>query len=214
MISLFPSAPYLIAYVGAALLLSATPGPDMALFLQRTLAGGRAHGFAAMGGAMTGILVHSLAAGFGLSALISASVGLYSALRFAGALYLLWLAFQALRHGSKIAVDPARESSASLKSTFLTGLLINLTNPKIVLFFVTFLPQFIEPGDAAPEQKFVALGALYVVVSSLVNGAVILGAARFLSGLRARPRAARAFDYVIAAVMGAFAVRLIVSEFR
>lgn len=214
MTKLLPAAPYLVAYIGAALLLSATPGPDMALFLQRTLAGGRAHGLAAMGGAMTGILVHSLAAGFGLSALIAASAGLYSALRFAGALYLLWLAFQALRHGSNIAVDAQPEKPASLRSSFLTGVLINVTNPKIVLFFVTFLPQFIEPTDPAPGPKFVALGALYVVISSLVNGAIILGAARFLSGLRARPRAARALDYGLAAVMGAFAARLIASEIR
>ena len=212
MLNILPAAPYLIAYAGAAVLLSATPGPDMALFLQRTLSGGRAHGLAAMGGAMTGILVHTMAAAFGLSALIAASASLYGAVRVAGALYLLWLAWNALRHGSALNVGPGGAPAKSLGSTFATGVLINVTNPKIVLFFVTFLPQFIAPDDSSPAGKFVALGILYVLISSLVNGAIILAAGGFLAALRRHPRRLRLFDYALAALMGGFAARLLASS--
>ena len=214
MASFLPSLPLLLAYFAACVLLAATPGPDMALFLQRTLSGGRAHGFAALAGAMTGVLAHTFAAAVGLSALIAASSRLYGALRIVGAIYLLWLAFGALRHGAARRFEPRGAPTTSLRKTYLTGVLINITNPKIVLFFVTFLPQFIEPGDAAATAKFFFLGAAFVAIGSLVNGAIILVAARFVAAARANPRAIRLFDFGVAGVMSAFAARLLLAEGR
>ncbi len=212
--SFLPSLPVLLAYAAACVVLAATPGPDMALFLQKTLGGGRRHGFAALAGAMTGILAHTFAAALGLSALIAASAKLYGALKIVGALYLLYLAYGALRHGSALRLEPQGGASSSLAKTYLKGVLINLTNPKIVLFFVTFLPQFIEAGDPAAVQKFFFLGAAFVVIGSAVNAAIILVAARFVAAARANPRAIRIFDYGVASVMGAFAARLLIAEGR
>jgi threonine/homoserine/homoserine lactone efflux protein len=204
----------LLAYFAACALLAATPGPDMALFLQKTLGGGRPHGFAALAGAMTGILAHTFAAALGLSALIAASSGLYGALKIVGALYLLWLAYRALRVGSALRFEARGAASATLTRTYLTGVLINLTNPKIVLFFVTFLPQFIDVGDVSPAPKFFFLGFAFVAIAATVNAIVILIAARFVAAARRNPRAVRLFDFAIAGVMGAFAARLLVARVR
>jgi threonine/homoserine/homoserine lactone efflux protein len=209
-----PSLPILLAYSFACVVLAMTPGPDMALFMQRTLAGGRSHGFAALGGALTGVLAHTLAAALGLSALIAASAQFYGALKIVGALYLLWLAYGALRHGSALRIEARGGAEPSLARTYLTGVLINLTNPKIILFFVTFLPQFIETGDAAATPKFFFLGAAFVLIAALVNGFLIVVAARFVAAARANPRAIRLFDYGVAAVMGGFAARLLIAHGR
>jgi threonine/homoserine/homoserine lactone efflux protein len=209
-----PTLPVFLAYAAACVVLAATPGPDMALFLQKTLSGGRRHGFAALAGAMTGLLAHTFAAALGLSAIIAASARLYGALKIVGAFYLLFLAYGAIRHGSALRLDGQGGASASLGRTYLKGVLINLTNPKIVLFFITFLPQFIEAGDPAAMQKFFFLGAAVVVIGGAVNAAIILVAARFVAAARANPRAIRVFDYSFASLMGAFAARLLVAEGR
>ena len=207
----FPSPSLAAAYFVACLLLAATPGADMAVFLSRTLGGGRAEGFAAQAGANVGLIVHSIAAALGLSALLAASAEVYQAIKVAGALYLLWLAFGALRHGA--ALKPTAEGGAG-RGAFLTGLLVNLTNPKIVLFFVTFLPQFTDARDPHASAKLFLLGFGFIAVTTIVNAAVILVAARFVAAAKANPRALRLFDYAFAALMSAFAARLAWSEAR
>jgi threonine/homoserine/homoserine lactone efflux protein len=203
-----PSPTVLLAFAAASVLLAATPGPDMALFLSRTLGGGRGHGFAALAGAMTGLLAHTCAAALGLSALLAASAHAYDAVKLAGALYLLYLAYGALRHGAALRLEGQGGSRGGLAGSYLTGLLINLTNPKIVLFFVTFLPQFIDVGEAGASQKFFFLGLEFIAIGVAVNCAVILVASRFVAAARANPRAIRWFDYGFAGLMGAFAARL------
>ena len=141
-----------------ASILAATPGADMALFLSRTLAGGRAQGFAAQAGASVGLVVHTFAAALGLSALLAASAQAYEAVKIAGALYLLWLAFRAIRHGSALKLKADAPARGGLRGAFTNGLLINLTNPKIVLFFVTFLPQFISASDPHASVQAVRAG--------------------------------------------------------
>ena len=209
-----PSPAVLLAFAAASVLLAATPGPDMALFLSRTLAGGRPHGFAALAGAMTGLLVHTFAAALGLSALLAASTRAYDVVKFAGALYLLYLAYGALRHGAALRLEGRGGAGGGLLSSYLTGLLINLTNPKIILFFVTFLPQFIDVGDAAASQKFFFLGLAFIVVGANVNAGIIAVGARFVAAAKANPRAIRGFDYGFAGLMAAFAARLALAQGR
>ena len=209
-----PSPTVLLAFTAAGLLLAATPGPDMALFLSKTLSGGRPAGFAALGGAMTGLVVHAFAAALGLSALLAASSEAYGAIKLAGAAYLLWLAYGALRHGSALRLEGAEQSGQSLMSTFLTGLGINLTNPKIIIFFVTFLPQFIEAGDVHASGKLLFLGLYFLCIGMAFCSGLILVAARFVAAARRNPRALRAFDFGFAGLMGAFAARLILAQAR
>ena len=209
----FPSPSLAAAYIIACFLLAATPGADMALFLSRTLVGGRTQGFAAQAGANVGLVVHTFAAALGLSALLAASSHAYEAVKIGGALYLLWLAWRAIRHGSvlKLTTDGAAQG---LRGAFANGLLINLTNPKIVLFFVTFLPQFISASDPHASMKLFVLGFGFIAITTVVNAIVVLVAGHFVAAAKRNPRALRIFDYGFAALMGAFAGRLIWGETR
>jgi threonine/homoserine/homoserine lactone efflux protein len=210
----FPSPSLAAAYLLACLLLAATPGADMALFLSRTLSGGRAQGFAAQAGANSGLVVHTFAAALGLSALLAASAEAYEVVKVAGALYLLWLAWRAIRYGSRLKLKADGPARGGLKGAFASGLLINLTNPKIVLFFVTFLPQFIDARDPHASAKLFLLGLGFIAVTTAVNAVVILVAGRFVAAAKRNPGALRFFDYGFAALMSAFAARIVWSEAR
>jgi threonine/homoserine/homoserine lactone efflux protein len=213
-LNFLPSPTVLLAYTAAGLLLAATPGPDMALFLSKTLSGGKRFGFAALGGAMAGLVVHAGAAALGLSALLAASAHAYAVVKLFGAVYLLWLACGALRHGAALRLEGSARSRRGAFSTFLTGLGINLTNPKIIIFFVTFLPQFVEAGDPHAARKFLFLGLYFLCIGAAFCSALIVVAARFIAAARAHPRAMRAFDYGFAGLMSAFAARLIFAQGR
>ena len=207
----FPSPSLAAGYLLACVLLAATPGADMALFLSRTLAGGRGQGFAAQAGANAGLLVHTSGAALGLSALLAASASAYQAVKIAGAIYLLWLAFSALRNGTALKLK-AGSGAGGLEGAFLNGLIINVTNPKIVIFFVTFLPQFISARDPHASAKLIVLGLGFIAITTIVNAAVILIAGRFVAAARRSPGVLRLFDYAFAALMSAFALRLAWSE--
>jgi threonine/homoserine/homoserine lactone efflux protein len=207
-----PSLPVLLAYSAAVFLIAITPGPDMALFISRTLAGGRRAGFAAMFGAVSGLVIHALLAAFGLSALLAASTTAFSIVKIAGAFYLLWLALGAIRHGSSFNVAVQPQETRPLKRDFLVGLGINLTNPKVVMFFVTFLPQFVDAGDASASARLLFLGLWFLAIGMPVSAAIIFMADRFTALMQNSPRLMRSFDYGFAALMVAFAVRLVLAR--
>jgi threonine/homoserine/homoserine lactone efflux protein len=204
-----PSAPTLLAFSLASLVLFITPGPDMSFYLAKTLQGGRPAGVAAMLGALSGCFAHTIAAALGLSALIAASATAFGALKVLGALYLLWMAFEAIRHGSALTLKEDGGSAPSLGRTFLLGLGINLTNPKVVLFFLTFLPQFIEAGDSYAPRKLFFLGCWFVLICSPLATLQILIADRFIAALKSSPRLMRRIDYTFAGVFGFFAVQIL-----
>jgi threonine/homoserine/homoserine lactone efflux protein len=207
-----PDASILLTYSVACFILFITPGPDMSLFLARTLSGGRAHGIASMAGASTGCVVHTLLAALGLSALLAASATAFTALKVIGALYLAWMAWQAIRHGSSLSVKVEGEKPASIWSSFLFGVGINLTNPKVVLFFVTFLPQFVSAADPHAAGKLVFLGLYFVVFSAPLAVLMILTAERFIEYVKARPKLLRGIDYCFAGIFGWFAFKILTTQ--
>jgi threonine/homoserine/homoserine lactone efflux protein len=211
---IFANASLAAAYIAACLILAATPGADMALFLSRTLTGGRAQGFAAQAGASAGLIVHTFAAALGLSALLAAASEAYEAVKIAGALYLLWLAWRAIRHGSALKLKADAPARGGLRGAFANGLLINLTNPKIVLFFVTFLPQFISASDPNASAKLFVLGLGFIAITTAMNAVIILVAGRFVAAAKRNPRALRLLDYGFATLMSALAARLVWAEAR
>src|SRR4051812_1832295 len=137
-------------------------------------------------------------AALGLSALLAASGTAFFVLKVVGGVYLLWLALDAVRHGS--ALNVAREGRAEVPfwRTFLVGLGVNLTNPKVVLFFVTFLPQFVSPADPYAGRKLLFLGLYFVAFNLPLCAALVLGADRVIALFKARPRVMRAIDYSFA----------------
>ena len=207
--SFLPDAGVLFAYSIACLVLFITPGPDMSLFLAKTVAGGRRAGIAAMVGTQIGCCVHTMLAALGLSALLAASPAAFFALKVVGGLYLLWLAIDAIRHGSALNLRAGGKSNVSFARTLLLGLGVNLTNPKVVLFFVTFLPQFVSPDDPYAAHKLVFLGLYFVAFNLPLCALLIFGAERVIALLKTRPRVMRAIDYSFATLFGAFALKIL-----
>ena len=207
-----PATEILLAFTAACLLLILTPGPDMTFFLGQTLTAGRGRGFAAMFGACLGLVFHSMLAAFGLSALLVASATAFTAIKIAGAVYLVWLGVQAIRHGSALTLKKAAGRRKAVSQVFLMGLGINLLNPKIVMFFLTFLPQFVSVNDPHAPEKLLFFGLYFIVLSIPICGAMILMADRFTGAMRRSPRAMRIFDWMFAGLMGTFALRLLLAR--
>ncbi len=209
-----PELPVLLAYSVACFVLCITPGPDMSLFLSRTMAGGVRAGLASMLGASAGCLIHTILAAVGLSAIIAASPGTFLAIKIAGALYLAWLAVDSLRNGSALNVREGGGPEPSLARAFALGVMINLSNPKVILFFVTFLPQFISAADPHAAGKLAFLGFYMVVFSAPIAALMILGAERVVTSLKQRPQIMRFIDYLFAGIFGAFAVKILLTDNR
>lgn len=207
-----PGTATILQFAAATLVISITPGPDMTLFVGRALSQGRAAGFACMLGAMTGILVHTSMVALGLSALIVASPQAFLALKVFGAGYLVWLAAQAIRHGSAFTPERAGDGGRSLVRNWATGLGINLLNPKIILFFMTFLPQFVSASDPGAPATLFFLGLLFIALALPITSSMVLAADGFSRLLRRAPRVMRAVDYLFAGVFSAFAIRILTAR--
>ncbi|MER0239759.1 LysE family translocator [Fulvimarina sp. MAC8] len=208
-----PDLSTLFTFFLAAIVLTITPGPDMTLFVGRTLSQGRAAGMASMLGAASGILVHTSLAAFGISALIAASPEAFFVLKLFGAAYLVFLAAQAIFSGSALSLKTGeRKKAKSLFSHWLTGIGINLLNPKIILFFVTFLPQFVSASDPHAAGKLVFLGVFFIVVAVPLSVPMILAAESLSEMLMRKPKVTRAIDWLFAGVFSAFAVRILLAQ--
>lgn len=208
--SVLPDTPTLVAYLAACLVLFVTPGPDMSLTLARTIGSGRRAGIVTVLGTSLGTLIHTLAAVLGISALIAASATAFTVLKVVGALYLAWLALDALRHGSALTVR-AETVRGGLWRTFCLGLGVNLTNPKVVLFFLTFLPQFVRADSPNPTGQLAFLGLAFVGLALPLGILMVLGAARVTGALQARPRLMRGIDWLFAGLFGTFAARILLT---
>ncbi|WP_193337772.1 LysE family translocator [Devosia beringensis] len=209
-----PDLAVILAFALAGFVLAVTPGPDMALFVSRTMNFGKLHGFATVLGALTGIAVHTMLVAFGISVLIVAAPAAFWALKIVGALYLVWLAIQAIRSGGGILVTRAGGKVPSFAQSYMTGLGINLTNPKVALFFVTFLPQFVSAGDPDAVGKLLFLGVEFVAVSLPVVIAIVLFAQWLTTTLRDNAWVSKALNWSFAAVFMAFAATILLAEGR
>jgi threonine/homoserine/homoserine lactone efflux protein len=209
-----PDTTTLLAYTAASFLLFVTPGPDMSLWLSRTINNGRASGVAAMMGTNVGCLVHTLLAAFGVSALLAASTTAFTALKIAGGVYLWWLAYDAIRNGSSLNVRSEKQSAPNVMANFLLGLTVNLTNPKVVLFFITFLPQFVSADDPNARAKLLFLGLYFIVINIPGAFLMILGAERLVNWLKSRPKVLRTIDYSFAGLFAFFAIKVALTQGR
>lgn len=172
----------LLAFVPAGLALNLTPGADMMFTLAQGLKGGPRAGMAANAGIAAGGMVHTVIAGLGLGALVAAHPLTFDIIRWGGVAYLLWLAVQSLRAGPLAARGDV--AARSLGRVFVDGLMVNLLNPKVILFILAFLPQFVNPSRAVLPQ-FLILGLVFSFGGFVVNGAVAVfagGAGQRLAG--------------------------------
>lgn len=196
------------AFIGVILVFLAPPGPDMTYMLAVGLQGGRAAAVKAILGIGTGMSVYATAAALGLAAVAAAYPAALNAVKVAGAIYLLWLAVSTFRTAR--ASTAAGEAPVVSKRWFLRGAVVSLTNPKIILFFLAFLPRFLGHAQNTTAQ-LVMLGAVNVATEVALYGAVGVGASVFRDRFMSRPGAQSALQYLAATVYLALAL-LIITE--
>jgi threonine/homoserine/homoserine lactone efflux protein len=207
-----PDLSVILAFAVASFILTITPGPDMALQLSRAINYGRAHGFATVAGAVVGLLAHTSLAALGISILIVAAPTAFMVLKIVGAIYLLWLAWQAIRSGGGLRLAGPAKRPPTLKESFATAVGINLLNPKVVLFFVTFLPQFVTAGDPDAPGKLFFLGAEFIVVSMPFTVGMIYGAEWLAKAFTRSKWVERLLNWSFAGVFTAFAATILLAE--
>jgi threonine/homoserine/homoserine lactone efflux protein len=210
--SFVPDLSVLIQFSIATIILAITPGPDMTLFVSRTLNQGRVAGFASMAGALCGTLVHTTLVVVGISALIVASPTAFFVLKIFGAGYLVFLAWQALTKGSAFSPEQKGGPQVSLFRAWAAGLGVNLLNPKIILFFMTFLSQFVSAHDPHAPGKLFFLGFMFVVLSIPVTAPMVFAAEKFSAAMKASPKITRVVDYMLAGVFSAFALKILTAQ--
>jgi threonine/homoserine/homoserine lactone efflux protein len=166
----------------ASLALNLTPGPDMLYVAARSAGEGRSAGIVSALGITVGTLFHVAALALGLSALLSTVPAAYVVLRMGGAAYLIYLGVRALARTN--AIRPVDMQSASLSAVFRQGVVTNVLNPKVVIFFLAFLPQFVDPVRGNPVGQIIVLGLLFNTSGTLVNVGVAIAASRAATRLR------------------------------
>lgn len=205
--------PQFAAFLAAATLVTLAPGPDNLMVLSLGISRGRRAGVAFGLGCALGCLNHTLLAALGVGALVAASPWAFNALRIAGGLYLAWIGIQAIRHARPLQTPSvAAPGPEHLRSPFLKGLIANAINPKVILFFLAFLPQFVDSGRGHAAAQIAALGVVFTLETVVIFGA-IGWAAGGLGERLARHRAAGAWlDRIAGAIFVTLGLRLLLSH--
>lgn len=196
-----------LLFLIAAIVLNISPGPDIAYVIGRTLAQGKISGLLSTWGVCTGAMLHATAAGLGFSIIIQTSELAYHILLYAGAAYLFWMGISTLL--SKGLLKPQKSAAVSSKvKIYLQGVMVDILNPKVALFFLAFVPQFISPGDPHRFLTFIALGAVVVGIAIVWESLVVFFAHHLLSGLVAKPAVSRTLNICLGAMFIGLSVKL------
>jgi threonine/homoserine/homoserine lactone efflux protein len=208
-IALLPDWPVFLGFVVAGLALNIVPGADMTFVIASAARGGRREGIVAALGIGAGTFAHILAATLGLSAILASSQAAFELIKWIGAAYLLGIAFSLVRGGPAPAQAPRPG-----RHTFRAAMLVNILNPKVALFFLAFLPQFVDPAAAMPWLQILCLGLWFDAVGTLVNIVIALAAAGAAARLRNVTWVGTAARWLAASLIGALAVQLALASRR
>jgi threonine/homoserine/homoserine lactone efflux protein len=190
-----PAPATLLVFALAASVLVAIPGPNHIYIVTRSIAQGRRIGLASAFGVETGTLVHISAATVGLSALVASSAVAFDTLRYAGAVYLAYLGIRALLRDDAIELDGGA-APPSARRAYLDGVLVNVLNPKVALFFLAFLPQFVDPARGATSTQILVLGLVVFAIATTSDVVYALAAGALGGWLRSRPAFVRVQRYL------------------
>ncbi|MDJ0387789.1 LysE family translocator [Roseomonas sp. E05] len=211
-----PDPTQLALYFAAAFVLAVTPGPGIFYVAARTLAGGRAEGVASSFGTGLGGMVHVLAGGLGVSAIVLASAELFTALKLIGAAYLVWVGIRTFQSARRDASAVLNGGSAAPpvgpRRAFREGVLVEALNPKTAAFFLAFVPQFVDPAQGQVALQFVVLGFLSVLLNTLADLVVAFAAGRIREGAAARPALIRRLREASGAAMIALGLGLALAK--
>jgi threonine/homoserine/homoserine lactone efflux protein len=188
-----PTPPTLLAFAAAALALVVIPGPNLIYIITRGIQQGRRAAVVSSLGVQAGMVVHILLATFGLSALVARSPVLYDVIRYAGAGYLIWIGVAHLRK-RHVAVEAAALRPVSTRRLFLHGFAINMLNPKVILFVLALLPQFVDPARGSTAPQMLVLGAVFIVVALVSDTTYALASGSLGAWLKGHPESARHRD--------------------
>lgn len=200
-----------LIFVLASVALALAPGPDNIFVLTQSALHGRRAGILVTLGLCSGLLVHTAAVSLGVAVIFQKSVFAFNMLKIVGAIYLLYLAFQAFRAGPEKFKDQ-KEISLSWYQLYLRGIIMNITNPKVVIFFLAFLPQFADPGISSVTIQMVSFGGLFILSTLLVFGAVAWAAGFLGEWLKNSNRVQMIMNRIAGTVFVGLALRLTVSE--
>jgi threonine/homoserine/homoserine lactone efflux protein len=203
-----PHLPALLGFALVSLGLVLTPGPNMIYLISRSITQGPAAGFVSLGGVALGFVFFVLCAAFGISALLFAVPYAYDALRLAGAAYLLWLAWQAVKPGGRSPFQVKKLSVDGPKRLFAMGFVTNLLNPKIAMLYLALLPQFIDPAAGSVLIQSLVFGSIQTVISVSVNAVIALAAGSIALFLGQRPTWLLVQRYLMGTVLAGLAVRM------
>jgi threonine/homoserine/homoserine lactone efflux protein len=208
---------YWSAFLAAAVIINITPGPDIAFILSRTIAQGKTAGIASSLGVCTGALVHVLLAALGVAAVLASVPGALLAVQIVGACYLTWLGIGALRSrpgASGGEAPPTPPAQSTFARIYLQGVAVDILNPKVAIFFMAFLPQFVRADAGAPGVQMAGLGAVVILIALAVEIPLVLFAARASESLRGSTRVAETLNRVLGGVLLLLAARLTWSAWR
>ncbi|GLH80825.1 lysine transporter LysE [Bradyrhizobium sp. SSBR45G] len=203
-----PHSSSLLAFALVSLGMVLTPGPNMIYLISRAITQGRAAGLVSLGGVAVGFVAYMLAAAFGITALLFAVPFAYDALRLAGAAYLLYLAWQAVKPGGRSPFQVKELAIDGPRKLFLMGLVTNLLNPKIAMLYLALLPQFIDPASGSVLTQSIVLGAIQIVISVSVNAMIAMAAGSIALFLATRPAWSLVQRYLMGTVLAGLAVRM------
>lgn len=201
-----------LAFLAAALVLTATPGPDNLMVLGMGMSRGRRAGMAFGLGCALGCLSHTLLAVVGVSALVAASPLAFGLLKAVGGAYLVWMGVQAWRHAGRVAPGSATGAARSLTRLFGQGLVANAINPKVVLFFLAFLPQFVQPAQGPVPLQLGLLGLLFTAQAALLFGALGWFSGSVGAWLNRRPAAGPWLDRLAGTVFVGLGLRMLLTR--
>ena len=203
--------PHLTSLLGFALVslgIVLTPGPNMIYLISRSLTQGPAAGIMSLGGVALGFVFYMLCAAFGITALLFAVPYAYDALRLAGAAYLLWLAWQALKPGGRSPFQVKTLKVDGPRKLFAMGFVTNLLNPKIAMLYLALLPQFIDPSAGSVLAQSLLLGSIQIVISVSINAMIALAAGSIARFLGTRPTWLLVQRWLMGTVLAGLAVRM------
>lgn len=204
----------LIGVFLVALAMVLTPGPNMMYLVSRSITQGRRAGVISLGGVAVGFLIYLSATNLGLSAIFTTVPRLYLALRIAGACYLGWLAFKALRPGGVAVFAPTAMAPDSSRRLFTMGMMTNLLNPKVAVLYLSLIPQFVHPAAGHVLLQGFVLGGVQIVVALTGNLLILLAAGTLAAFFASRPGWLRVQRYLMGSVLGLLAIKIATDQPR
>ena len=207
------SCSYWLLFLSAAIMINITPGPDMIYILSRTIAQGRKIGIASSFGVCSGSFVHIFAAAFGRSAIIATSAMAFGVVKYVGAAYLIYLGIQALRSkGISFDIPVKKQAQSTFWKAFRQGALTDILNPKVAIFFMAFLPQFVRPELGHAPAQILVLGFLVNLVGVVIESVLVLTAARTTIFFRNNSQFSTLLDRVLGSMFIGLGIRLALIE--